>query len=103
MASRKGTAPEGFLTVLKAFWAGLGARSHRIWQVIDEALSSDNLKDKIWAVDWLFKHLPVAEPEAKATRAKRGEKPIPLPELEAMSEEELLTRIRHHLKDWEPD
>jgi len=100
MAPRKLSVPTGLLPKVKSFWDRL---SDQVLRVIEEALASENFKEKTWAVDWFFKHLPATTSESKASSGKRGEKPLPMAELEAMSEEELLTRIRDHLKDWEPD
>lgn len=99
MTPRKAPASKG---LLKRLWEALGDRYHRVLQVIDEALASDNFKEKTWAVDWILKHAPQEDKAENQARHKAERAPSPQ-ELDAMSEEELLTHIRHHLKDWEPD
>ena len=103
MPPRKTPSPQGILPQLKRFWRALGDRYQRVLQVIDEALISDNLKDKIWAVDLILKRSSVTEAEPQAVSTARRKKKIKPPspqELAALSETELLTRIRDHLKDW---
>jgi hypothetical protein len=108
MAPRKVSIPKGLIPKVKSFWERL---SDKVLHVIEEALASENFKEKTWAVDWFFKHLPAAEPKAATPAGKKGgsaqseggTEVESILALEAMSEEELLGRIRDHLKDWEPD
>jgi hypothetical protein len=103
---RKAPVPKGLLPKLKGFLEALGDRYHRALQVIDEALASDNLKDKIWAVDWILKRLPtssVAELEPKTPTAdqKNAAKVLKLAQLQTLNESELLNRIRGYLREEE--
>lgn len=105
MAPRKVSIPKGLLPKVKSFWERL---SDKVLHVIEEALASENFKEKTWAVDSFFKHLLSIEPKSGTSSGKRGENAASpgaesIASLEAMSEEELLGRIRDHLKDWEPD
>lgn len=93
---------KGLLPKLKAFMEALGDRYQRALQVVDEALASDNLKDKIWAVDLILKRTPSASTEEiAAPKPLPNENPSP-EALDGLSDTELLQRIRSHLKDWEP-
>jgi hypothetical protein len=101
MGSRKPVPKKGLLPKLKSFLDGLGDRYHRALMVIDEALASDNLKDKIWAVDLILKRSPTPEVETQPKSPKKG-KPLSKEELAQLSDVELLQRMRSYLKDWEP-
>lgn len=87
----------GLLPKLKGFMESLSDRYHRVLQVIDEALASESLKDKIWAVDLILKKTPNPETVRKST-----EKKLDPTTLAQMDDAELLRQIRGHLKDWEP-
>jgi hypothetical protein len=92
----------GLLPKIKAFMDALGDRYQRALQVIDEALASDNLKDKIWAVDLILKRTPSGSSEEIPSK-KQVSVHNPSPEeLDSLSDTELLNRIRSHLQDWEP-
>lgn len=98
---QKQPAKRGLIPKLKGFLESLGDRYQRALQVIDEALASDSLKDKIWAVDLILKKTPA--PETIQTKKQNAtEKPLELPDFEQLSDTELLNRIRQYLKDWEP-
>lgn len=102
MTPRKPTTKKGLLPKLKSFMNALGDRYQRALQVIDEALASENLKDKIWAVDLILKRTPAPDTEAKLkTSSEQPEAPAPLTpeELAELSEAELLKRIREALGD----
>lgn len=95
----------GLFPKLKRFWEALGDRYQRALQVIDEALASDNLKDKIWAVDLILKKTPASDTtNTKSVNIPdEPEEPILSPgDLEQLSDAELLSKIRVHLKDWGP-
>jgi hypothetical protein len=102
MNGRKTPAKKGLLPKLKGFLEGLGDRYQRVLQVIDEALASESLKDKIWAVDLILKRTPPPESLSGSLKSNRAasEKPE-LPELEQLSDAELLARLRQHLGDTE--
>jgi|GEM_PF-2347950 hypothetical protein len=100
MTPRKPTAKKGLLPKLKSFLDALGDRYQRALQVIDEALDSESLKDKIWAVDLILKRAPAPEPSPKniATENKTDSpRPLTREELDQLSEAELLKRIRDAL------
>ena len=102
MTPRKPTTKKGLLPKLKSFMNALGDRYQRALQVIDEALASENLKDKIWAVDLILKRTPAPDTDAKLkTSSEHPEAPAPLTqeELAELSEAELLKRIREALGD----
>lgn len=80
---------------LKQLMDALKDRYHRVVEVIDEALDSENLRDKIWAVDQLFKRLKVdlsAEPKEAATKKILDEKTI-----KKMTDDELMDSIQQLL------
>jgi hypothetical protein len=100
MSPQKTPGKRGLLPKLKGFMDALGERYHRVIQVIDEALASESLKDKIWAVDLILKRTP--GPEALPTSKPEAEAETTPADLASLSETELLAEIRKHLKDWEP-
>ena len=106
--SRKAATPKGLLPKIKNFIDALGDRYHWALKVIDEALASDNLKDKIWAVDFIFKRLPTPtgtelEPKAPPAEEKKAKRALTLAQMQALQETELVNRIRGYLKDWEQE
>ncbi|HEY9686700.1 MAG TPA: hypothetical protein V6C52_06980 [Coleofasciculaceae cyanobacterium] len=102
MIGKKTPAKKGLLPKLKGFLEGLGDRYQRVLQVIDEALASENFKDKIWAADWILKRTPPPEALSDTQKANRAAaKNSDLPELEQLSDAELLARLRQHLGDIE--
>ncbi|MDX2083829.1 MAG: hypothetical protein SFZ03_00370 [Candidatus Melainabacteria bacterium] len=80
----------------------LSERYQRILEVFDQALVSDNLKDRIWAVDQILKRLA---PEADTST--RGDKKHPAAaanttsqrQPSTLSEQELMQQIRELLND----
>lgn len=96
----KPSAKRGLLPKLRGFMDALSDRYQQALQVIDEALASESLKDKIWAVDLILKKTPA--PEKTQPPEKPAEKPLSPAELGQLSDAELLSKIRSHLKDWEP-
>jgi hypothetical protein len=89
--------------IFKRFCSALESQYQRILQVIDDALNSDNFKERSWAVELWIKRLamPDAEPTDATTARRKKKNKLPSPqELEALSDAELLTRIQDHLKDW---
>lgn len=80
----------------------LGDRYHRALLVIDEALASDNLKDKIWAVDLILKRTPNIETDGQSKARKEKEKHLSSASIAQLSETELIERIKGYVKDWEP-
>lgn len=90
---------------LMQFVAGLQSRLHRILGVIDDALDSENLKDRVWAVDQLLKRLKVEtllerftlKPTATSLESRHREEEKQstpsLQELGALSEEALISEI----------
>lgn len=72
-------------------------RVHQIIEVIDEALGSEELKHRIWAVELLLKRF---SPEKNATaNSTRSSKQPTLPNLSKLSDNELMSRIRHLLEN----
>lgn len=104
MPPRKSPGKKGLLPKLKSFLDALGDRYQWALTVIDEALASDNLKDKIWAVDLILKRAP-APPDTNAnhadTAATRTQEADPQA-LAQLSEAELLKRIRAYLHEDAP-
>jgi hypothetical protein len=98
MTERKSSAKKGFLPKLRGLMEALGDRYQRVLHVIDEALDSDNLKDRIWAVDWILKRSPAPESLAESPGKKTRKAPDPA-ELDRLSDAELLARIRRMLGD----
>ena len=114
MTSDKKTARKGLLPApMQALLASLGARYHRALQVIDEALDSENFKEKTWAVDLILKRGKSAAADdelsidaallSSSASVDHVAEAMPEEDLSQLSESELLTRIRGYLKDWEPD
>lgn len=72
------------------------ARLAKVLQVIDDALESESLKDRAWAVDVLLKRFGLdfgtEKPAAPCADTKALRK-----QTEALSDTELLSRIRTHL------
>jgi hypothetical protein len=102
MSGKKAPVKKGLLPKLKGFLEGLGDRYHRVLQVIDEALASESLKDKIWAVDLILKRTPPPEALSDIPKSNRSAAGTPdLSELEQLSDAELLARLRQHLGDLE--
>lgn len=93
MPPRKTPAKKGLLPKLKSFLDALGDRYQKALQVIDEALASDNLKDKIWAVDLILKRTPASEAADKKESSAQS-KALDAKTLDTLSETELMSRIR---------
>ncbi len=96
--------PGNIVPRLKSFVNALAERYQQALNVIDEALHSDVMKDKIWAVDLIIKRTTTEE-SATASEKKRVKKSAALPDIAALdqlSEQELLDGIRTHIQDWEP-
>lgn len=90
----------GLLPQLKTFMEALTDRYQRVLQVIDEALASDSLKDKIWAVDLILKRTPAEPSPVKPDAAQNPvEKAGASETLASLSDAELLARIRSHLRE----
>lgn len=104
MKPKKILPTSGLLPKLKSFLDALSERYQRVLGVIDEALDSESMKDKIWAVDLILKRSPV-EDAASDVADKKGKKATPSldpAQLEQLSEQELINRVRTYIKDWEP-
>ncbi len=86
-------ASNPFTRLMEAFQK----RVHQIVEVIDEALGSDELKHRIWAVELLLKRF--APEKAPASKPARSPKQPPLPDLSSLSDEELMARIRRLLHE----
>lgn len=100
MTPSKKNSGKGILPKLKTFLEALGDRYHRALHVIDEALASDNLKDKIWAVDLILKRTPPLDTDGKAkTDAKQSKEALSSESLNQMNTTELMDRIRTYLKE----
>ncbi len=90
----------GLMAKLKRFMEALSDRYHRVLQIIDEALASEDFKEKKWAVDLILKG---AETPDKPSRVKSQARPaLPATESEPdpalLSEEELIRHIRARLE-----
>lgn len=91
------------------FLSALKERYHHVLQVIDDALASDNLKDRIWAVEQILKRTkPEVQPEATSASAKELKKSIKKIQLDsktisAMTDQELLAAIQKVLSSEEGD
>jgi hypothetical protein len=102
MSGKKTPAKKGLLPKLKGFLEGLGDRYQRVLQVIDEALASESLKDKIWAVDLILKRTPPPEALSDTPENSRSAAGTPdLSGLEQLSDAELLARLRQQLGEFE--
>ncbi|WP_373531123.1 hypothetical protein [Vampirovibrio sp.] len=103
MKPKKIPSTGGLLPKLKNLLDALSDRYHRVLGVIDEALDSESMKDKIWAVDLILKRTPAEDANtAVVKKGKKAETPLEPAELEQLSEQELLNRVRTYIKDWEP-
>ncbi|MGE0201393.1 MAG: hypothetical protein AB7P76_10545 [Candidatus Melainabacteria bacterium] len=75
--------------------AAMKDRTHRVLQVIDEALDSENLKDRIWAVEQILKRIKPGEIE-----------PPPPPSGEAPGETDTAGApgaLPENWRDWDTD
>lgn len=106
MKPKKMPPVSGILPKLKQLLDALADRYQRVLGVIDEALDSESMKDKIWAVDLILKRTPTAETttetSASGKKTKKEASSLDPAELEQLSEQELLNRVRGYIKDWEP-
>lgn len=104
MKPKKHLPSGGLLPKLKHLLDALADRYQRVLGVIDEALDSDSMKDKIWAVDLILKRTPSESPSSPAGNAKSKpvEPTLDPAELDQLSEQELLNRVRGYIQDWEP-
>lgn len=50
-------APPSVSRPLREFWLKLVDRSQRLFDILDDALESDNFKERVWAVELLLKKL----------------------------------------------
>jgi hypothetical protein len=78
----------------------LSQRYQRALGVIDEALDSDSLKDKIWAVDQIFKRT-LPEKSSGASSVELPHTTPPAKDPATMSETELMAEIQG-LLGWQP-
>jgi hypothetical protein len=103
MKPKKIPPQTGLLPKLKNLLDALSDRYQRVLGVIDEALDSDSMKDKIWAVDLILKRTPTDSPATPASgKGKKTESTLSPADLEQLSEQELLNRVRTYIQDWEP-
>ena len=93
-----------WLGKLKQFMEALSERYQRVLQIVDDALASDDFKEKKWAVDLILKGQDEIAAERKAAKAAKGQPAKPVaqrPEwldVSLLSDEELLRRIRDSLQ-----
>ena len=80
---------------MKRFMQALADRYHKILEVIDEALASESLKDRIWAVELLLKRAKPEEAPEPAPK-KRGKSAGKLPA--DLSDAELLAAVEEVLR-----
>lgn len=83
---------------LGRFFKSLQERYHRVIEVIDEALASDSLRDRIWAVEQILKRIKPGEEKKRNARPKAGNVDV-----SKLSDEELLVKIRELLGDDDSD
>lgn len=102
MKPKKMPPASGLLPKLKLLLDALADRYNRVLGVIDEALDSESMKDKIWAVDLILKRTPTEETGTSEKKTKKSASTLDPTELEQLSEQELLNRVRGYIKDWEP-
>jgi hypothetical protein len=104
MKPKKMPPTGGLLPKLKNLLDALAERYNRVLGVIDEALDSESMKDKIWAVDLILKRTPPCEDATPPStpKGKKGSASLEPADLEQLSEQELLNRVRAYIKDWEP-
>ena len=104
MKPKKIPPTSGIFPKLKSFLDALSERYQRVLGVIDEALDSESMKDKIWAVDLILKRSPVEDTATNANdkKNKKTTSALDPAELEQLSEQELINRVRTYIKDWEP-
>lgn len=103
MKPKKILPQTGLLPKLKNLLDALSDRYQRVLGVIDEALDSDSMKDKIWAVDLILKRTPTDTPSTPTDgKGKKADAQLNPTDLEQLSEQELLNRVRSYIQDWEP-
>lgn len=93
--------------IFPRFLSALKDRYHHVLQVIDEALASDNLKDRIWAVEQILKRTkPEADMEMSekafevSNRLKtKSSQLLDSARISEMTEQELLAAIRDALSE----
>lgn len=102
MKPKKIPPASGLFPKLKLLLDALADRYNRVLGVIDEALDSESMKDKIWAVDLILKRTPTEEVASSDKKTKKAASTFDPTELEQLSEQELLNRVRGYIKDWEP-
>ncbi len=103
MKPKKLPPQTGLLPKLKNLLDALSDRYQRVLSVIDEALDSESMKDKIWAVDLILKRTPTDTPAPTPNgKGKKSDAPLNPADLEQLSEQELLNRVRTYIQDWEP-
>lgn len=88
----------GLVTHIKRFMEAMGERYQRALQVIDEALHSEDFKERKWVVDLLLKWVPDLPATPQGSKPEPG-KPAardPLADIDTslMSDQELLRTIR---------
>ena len=69
-------------------------RCYRIIEVIDDALNSENLRDRIWAVEQLLKRIKLEN-----TSSSKKEYKLHPTTLKGLSDEELMNNIQEMLTD----
>lgn len=102
MKPNKAPSKTSMMTRFKRFMDALSERYQTVLQIIDEALASDNLRDKSWAVDVILKRCAAPAESAAAKNKNRSTAPtssLSRQSLSQLSQEELLQQIRQYLPD----
>lgn len=100
MTPPKPSAKTTLINKFRAFMDALSDRYQQVLKVIDEALASESLKDRSWAVDIILKRALPPEGTAEKAKSKKPKAPT-LAELSRMSDEELMQRIQQALPELE--
>ncbi len=89
-------APVSDKNALRKLMEAFHKRFHRIIEVIDDALNSEQLKDRIWAVEQMLKRVKLdAIPESFKNKKNPKNKDKKITEL---SDDELLKEIKKIIK-----
>lgn len=93
-------APKKETAIASTFKQAVTALKKRytdVVRVIDDALASENLKDRIWAVEQILRRVKPEEDAPARTRTKK--QLVTEPDPSTLSDEELMARIEAYLHD----
>lgn len=101
---KKNSVDSGMIPKMRQFLIDLAKRYQSVLRIIDEALQSENFKDKTWAVELILKRLPFGQSGSDADKElkKKGSSVQRLPvassqDIASMSDEALLQEIQSYL------